>query len=151
MGFKLDRKPLEPYEIDMTPMIDMTFQLIAFFMILINFEAAEQDDRIKLPSSALAKPPEAPFETPITIQLTKDGRPVLGGELFADRNSIIPKLKNEVYVLESQNKAASSATVIIRAHKDCKTGDVQDLIKVCQGQGVGFEKFTLRATEETGY
>jgi len=151
MGFKLVRKDIEPYEIDMTPMIDMTFQLIAFFMILINFEAAEQDARVVLPSSVLAKPPEAPFDTPITIQLTKDGRPVLGGETFADRTSLIPKLKNEVYVLESQNKSPTSATIIIRAHKDCKTGDVQDLIKVCQGPGVGFEKFTLRANEEVGY
>jgi biopolymer transport protein ExbD len=151
MGLRLNKKPLEPYEIDMTPMIDMTFQLIAFFMILINFEAAEQDARVVLPSSALAKPPEAPFETPITIQMTKDGKPVLGGELFADRNSIIPKLKNEVYVLESQGKGAGSATVIIRAHKECKTGDIQDLIKVCQGPGVGFERFTLRANEDVGY
>ena len=29
----------------MTPMIDMTFQLIAFFMFVVNFSEAEQDDR----------------------------------------------------------------------------------------------------------
>lgn len=34
---------------DMTPMIDMTFQLIAFFMVLINFAEGDQDQRIKLP------------------------------------------------------------------------------------------------------
>ncbi|MDP6717396.1 MAG: biopolymer transporter ExbD, partial [Pirellulaceae bacterium] len=27
---------------DLTPMIDMTFQLIAFFMVLINFTQSEQ-------------------------------------------------------------------------------------------------------------
>ena len=32
-------------EFDMTPMIDMTFQLIAFFMVLINFDASDQDER----------------------------------------------------------------------------------------------------------
>ncbi|WP_425617966.1 ExbD/TolR family protein [Anatilimnocola sp. NA78] len=149
MGFRPKRVEIEPHELDMTPMIDMTFQLIAFFMILINFEAAEQDARVVLPSSALAKPPEAPFETPITVQMTKDGNPVLGAELYADRKALIPKLKNEVYVLQSQNSSAANATIIIRAHKDCKTGDVQDLIKVCQE--VGFEKFTLRANEDTGY
>ncbi|QDU25321.1 biopolymer transport protein ExbD [Anatilimnocola aggregata] len=149
MGFKLKRKEVEQYEIDMTPMIDMTFQLIAFFMILINFEAAEQDSRVVLPSSQLAKPPEAPFETPITIQMTKDGNPLLAAEVYADRKALIPKLKNEVYVLQTQNSSAANATIIIRAHKDCKTGDVQDLIKVCQE--VGFEKFTLRANEEIGY
>ena len=40
-------------EIDMTPMIDMTFQLITFFMVVKNFSEAEQDDRIQLP---LAEP-----------------------------------------------------------------------------------------------
>ena len=44
---------------DLTPMIDMTFQLIAFFMVLINFTEADQDERIKLPTSVLAKPATA--------------------------------------------------------------------------------------------
>ena len=34
---KLKARGAEFVEIDYTPMIDMTFQLIAFFMILINF------------------------------------------------------------------------------------------------------------------
>ena len=50
------------HEGDLTPMIDMTFQLIAFFMVLINFTQSEQDQRIQLPESTLAKPPEAPLE-----------------------------------------------------------------------------------------
>jgi len=45
-------------EADMTPMIDMTFQLIAFFMVLINFAEDNMDDRVKLPSSELAKVPK---------------------------------------------------------------------------------------------
>ena len=44
----------------MTPMIDMTFNLIAFFMLLINFSQSEQNDRVILPVSELAKPAEVP-------------------------------------------------------------------------------------------
>ena len=51
---------------DLTPMIDMTFQLIAFFMVLINFSQAEQNDKIELPLSELAKPPEGRLEHPVT-------------------------------------------------------------------------------------
>ena len=149
MAVRINKKPVELVEIDMTPMIDMTFQLISFFMILINFEAAEQDARVVLPSSVLAKPPEAPFETPITIQMTRDGKPIMGAEMFADRNALKPKLENEKYVIQSQGKSLGNATIIIRAHKDCKTGDVQDLIKVCQESQ--FERFTLRASEDVGY
>ena len=43
------------HEGDLTPMIDMTFQLIAFFMVLINFTQSEQNERVQLPLSELAK------------------------------------------------------------------------------------------------
>jgi biopolymer transport protein ExbD len=49
-------------------------------------------------------------------------------------------------LLEQRGESAASATVIIRGHRDAKTGIVQELIKVCQS--AGFEKFTLRAKEE---
>jgi len=136
-------------ELDYTPMIDMTFQLVAFFMILINFAEGEQDQRVQLPSSILAKPPQAPFETPITIQMVRSGQIVMSGQLYPNVDSIKPLLNNEKYVMESQGKSAGDATIIIRAHKDAKTGMVQEIIKVCQE--LGFEKFTLRAKSESGY
>ena len=43
-------------DIDMTPMIDVTFQLITFFIFTLNFSNAVQDDRVQLPLSQLAKP-----------------------------------------------------------------------------------------------
>jgi biopolymer transport protein ExbD len=146
---KVKGKGPEFVEIDYTPMIDMTFQLVAFFMILINFEASEQDERVQLPSSVLAKPPQSPFETPITIQMVRTGGILMGGQVYADADAIKPLLNNEKYVLETQQKDVKNATIIIRAHKDAKTGQVQEVIKVCQE--VGFEKFTLRAKSETGY
>ena len=146
---KINAKGPEFVEIDYTPMIDMTFQLIAFFMILINFAEGEQDQRVQLPASALAKPPEAAAETPITIQMVRDGKVIMGGELLPDVNSLKPYLNNEKYVLESKGELVKDANVIIRAHKDAKTGLVQQIIKLCQE--IGFEKFSLRAKSEQGY
>ena len=146
---KVQGKGPEQVELDYTPMIDMTFQLIAFFMILINFSDAETDERVQLPSSVLAKPPQAPFEEPITIQMMRTGQVVVAGQTYPDVSSIKPLLNNEKYVLDSKGKSASDATIIIRAHKDAKTGMVQEVIKVCQE--VGFEKFTLRAKSEQGF
>jgi biopolymer transport protein ExbD len=146
---KVKARGAEMVDLDYTPMIDMTFQLIAFFMILINFSEAEQDERVQLPSSALAKPPQAPLETPITIQMVRSGEIVMGGQLYPDATSIRPLLMNEKYVLESQDRSAADATIIVRAHRAAKTGQVQNIVKVCQE--VGFEKFTLRARSEVGY
>ena len=36
-------------EIDMTPMIDIVFQLITFFMVINNFDQNEADERVSLP------------------------------------------------------------------------------------------------------
>ena len=133
------------HEGDLTPMIDMTFQLIAFFMVLINFTDTEQDERIKLPSSELAKPPDAPFEIPITLQLTKEGQVVYSGQTW-EVEQMKQQLVGERQVLEYQKKSVQDATIIIRADATVKTGLVQKLIEVCQE--AKFEKFALRAKQE---
>ena len=134
---------------DLTPMIDMTFQLIAFFMVLINFSQTETDQRILLPDSVLAKPPDRPMEYPITIQLTRDGQVVYGGQLLASMNRLRPYLVNERSVLEGRDRPLSDATIIIRADRNAKAGVVQKLMQVCQEER--FEKFALRAREDVGY
>ncbi|MCA9225096.1 MAG: biopolymer transporter ExbD, partial [Planctomycetales bacterium] len=126
---------------------DMTFQLIAFFMVLINFNQSEQNEKIQLPESTLAKPPDAPLETPITLHLTKEGRVILGGQEVAIEG-IGPLLTTERNSIMLQNKPVSDATVIIRAHRDAQTGRVQNLIQECQKNK--FEKFALRAKEDVG-
>jgi biopolymer transport protein ExbD len=136
-------------EIDYTPMIDMTFQLIAFFMIVINFADGEQDQRVQLPSSTIAKPPPGPLQTPITIQMVRDGKLIMNGQLLSDVEAIRPFLNAEQYDLQTKKQNPKDATIIIRADKDAKTGLVQRIIKVCQE--IGFEKFILRAKSENGY
>jgi biopolymer transport protein ExbD len=133
------------YEGDLTPMIDMTFQLIAFFMVLINFTQAEQNEKIQLPGSELAKPPEGPLEFPITLHLTREANVIIGGQEIP-MAALRPFLVKEKQVLQSQNRAQTEATIVIRAHRDAQTGRVQDLIKRCQDSG--FEKFALRAKED---
>ncbi|HWB11316.1 MAG TPA: biopolymer transporter ExbD [Pirellulales bacterium] len=130
---------------DMTPMIDMTFQLIAFFMVLLNFAEGDQDARIKLPSSELAKPPDAALEAPLILQLTEQGNVLVIGDSVpvADMSRY---LRTEAELIKRQQKPVAEASVIIRADRGTKTGLVQELIKKCQEQG--FEKFALRARQE---
>jgi len=131
----------------MTPMIDMTFQLITFFMFVMNFSEAEQDDRIQLPLSQLAKPVEGAMETPITLQLTQDGSVIYAGELISVRD-IGGYLEREKAVMLDAGKEPNSATLIVRADGRAKTGEVQDIIRICQEKG--FERFVLRAQYDEG-
>jgi biopolymer transport protein ExbD len=132
---------------DLTPMIDMTFQLIAFFMVLINFTQSEQNERIQLPDSVLAKPPDVPLEHPITLHLTEEGTVIIGGEEIAI-TGLGPYLSREANVLRIRGKPLSDATIVIRGHRDAQTGRVQELIRECQRNN--FEKFALRAEEDVG-
>lgn len=146
MAFKAAKSDISA-ESDMTPMIDMTFQLIAFFMVLINFAEDQQDQEIKLPSSELAKPPEGPVESAITLQVTKDSKVIFSGEKVPIEN-MKPVLLREVQVLTREGKSAKQAHVIIRADGNVPTGKVQELIKLCQDRVIGFELFSLRAKQE---
>jgi len=129
-------------DIDMTPMIDMTFQLITFFVFTLNFSQAVQDDRVQLPLSQLAKPAEGAAEDPITLQLMNDGKVIYTGEPIA-LEDVGGYLENEKRVMISAGKEPSSATVIVRADGRSRTGDVQQMIRICQEKG--FERFVLRA------
>jgi len=116
-------------------------------MVALSFDDADRNERIKLPSSELAKPAEAPFELPITLQLTSLGTVLYGGEELALAN-VGSRLTVEKDVMERLGKKPGNATIIIRADGEAPTGKVQELIQACQERE--FEKFALRARQEEG-
>ncbi|MCC6493334.1 MAG: biopolymer transporter ExbD [Pirellulales bacterium] len=134
---------------DMTPMIDMTFQLIAFFMFTINFSDTEQDQRVTLPASELAKPPDAPYDHPLTVHLTKDGQYIYGGDAYGSLDELRSALLREKQIIDrfakTNNEKLSDVTIVIRADEDARTGQVQEIIKLCQE--LQFERFALRGKQ----
>lgn len=144
MLFRSKRTPISA-EPDLTPMIDMTFLLISFFTVLINFSQSEQNDRVTLPVSELAKPSDEALEFPIILHLTNSGTVILGGvegSIEAIRSQLAPELDE----LKLKKKTAKDANIVIRGHRSVAGGQVQDLINRCQQ--IGFEKFALRVKEE---
>lgn len=138
-------QPTEIKEGDSTSMIDMVFQLVAFFMVLINFNEADQNERIKLPGSELARPPDGAIPHAITLHVTRDGTVIYGGD-EVQPSQLKRFLQSELNVLEFQNKKPGDATVVIRGDSDAKTGKVQEVIQECQRNK--FDRFALRAKEE---
>jgi biopolymer transport protein ExbD len=147
MRIKGNRKPMA--EGDMTPMIDMVFQLIAFFMVLINFSEVEQDQRVNLPLSELAKPPEVAYEKPITLQMTEDEGIILnaGGADLLTIEELRIALKREAQIIRAagDDVRLSDVTVIVRADKNARTGKVQEMIEAAQD--AEFETFALRGQQ----
>jgi biopolymer transport protein ExbD len=139
------RRPAQAVELDMTPMIDMTFNLIAFFMLLINFSQAEQNDRVTLPISELAKPAEVPPEFQIVAHLTNADTVEIGGNIV-NVEALRSQLSPEISLLQISGKTPADAYVVLRGHETIPGGRVQDIIM--RFQDIGFERFALRAKED---
>jgi biopolymer transport protein ExbD len=153
---KIKKAATNVSEMDMTPMIDMTFQLVSFFMFAINFNSELINEQINLPVAEMARPVDKAKVEPLFLNVSRDGKLQLIGESFViqdpnDMAKINAYLKREATLIKlSMQKAGKSgaagleATVIIRGDERVPYGAVQDLIRACRE--AGFVKFSLRAT-----
>ena len=152
---KIDTRLAEP---DTTPLIDIVFQLLTFFMIAVNFENTKADERVKLPKDMLARPPLVRPEHELVLKFGYE-RDKAGERLksfpevfYNDRTIQVQQvsrdLDQERRVLESTfgKDVMKNVTVLVRADAEVPAGLVQELIKKCQE--AGFSKFSLRATSE---
>ncbi|MEZ6121858.1 MAG: biopolymer transporter ExbD [Planctomycetaceae bacterium] len=146
-------------EVDMTPMIDIVFQLIAFFMVITNFEQQQADERVTLPKDQLAKPPEVKRKDSFVINLgfekDKNGEVIdptpyvfFGDDRLTVEQSA-PRLKSEAQFYRTVGTDLADVTVEIRADAGVQSGLVQKLIQMCQEQGIEFQRFALKATQKS--
>lgn len=82
---KINRKSVEKVPIDMTPMIDVVFQLMAFFIMTFSVVVPEGDFTVKMPLKA------GPQETlvqhvPVTVRLEADSEGQLRRLKLGDRD-----------------------------------------------------------------
>ncbi len=139
-------------ESDLTPMLDMVFQLITFFMLVTSFKAASLDLSLKLPVVGSARPVETQGEESLLIlNVNKEGQLVV----YSLPQDIVPYLKAEAKMARLEAKRKSSnfkdtddlpSTVVVRADKDTPFGLLNLVIKTCQDNG--FRKFALKATDK---
>ena len=152
---KFRSPPMPSAEMDMTPMMDLTFQLISFFMMVTNFDQTQVDERVRLPTDSLAKPPEVRVEHQLVVNIgykrAKDGTRLdplpfvfLQGEELRI-NEYRPRLQQEARIYQAKAVNLNDVTIVVRADSDVPTGQVQEFIKM--SQDAKFEKFTLRAQQ----
>jgi len=130
---------------DLTPMIDMTFQLIAFFMIIMNFSKVDRAEEIDLPQSVMAIPPDSIPDYQIILNLNVDGSVKTAGAQYDSIGLLKSGLTREISAAQRDSVAVESIATIIRAHENAPTGLVQELIAKCQESKL--ENFILRVME----
>ena len=135
-------------EPNLTPILDMVFQLITFFMLVINFKAASVDLNLELPVIGSAMPSESDDTDVMVLNIDKDGRLRVYGEeknvdayVAQEAQLAFRKARAENPDLEPGGELPR--TVVIRADKATPFGRLNNVIRSCQSQG--FRKFQYRA------
>lgn len=125
-------------EVNMTPIIDMVFLLLIFFLVATKFADIERDVRIKPPSSINARPiTEVPSE--IVINVARNGQLLIAGQ--ARSLGEIDKL------LARATKDNAHQSVVIRGDREAILQHAVDVLDLSEKHGV---KHTYLTTTKVG-
>jgi len=148
-------------EPNLTPLLDVVFQLITFFMLVINFSNDNNDQRVRLPVASAASTGEAAKidDDKLVFNIDQDGNLLWNGEVL-DMERAIKEIRVQAQLVRSaanraKKKKADAAsdeslptTIVIRCDKDTHYSQLYRLITACQAQG--FRKFSLKAMNAEG-
>ncbi len=125
---------------DMTPMVDVAFLLLTFFMLTTQFRPPEEV-QISLPSS------HSDFKLPdanvMTLTIAKDGRVFLGldsergmGKLFGDENRLRAGIEVDLKVLPDLLIRARTSNpklrTVIKGDLNSEYGVAEDIMEILQ-------------------
>jgi len=114
--------------LNLTPLIDVVFQLLIFFFIAARFEQEDRELDVPLPDASEARPLTA-TPTELWININRDGRYYVEGQ-WLDSDALERALR-----LAATNNPLSQ-TVIIRADKRVAFDSVVQAVNLCKRAGV---------------
>jgi len=135
-------------EPNLTPMLDMVFQLITFFMLVINFKSASLDLSLKLPIIGSAQPVDTQgVEDMLVLNINSQGQLLVYGtvtplETFLAREARASRMKLPP-ADQKKPDVELPTNVIIRADKGVSFKEINRVFTECQARG--FRKFSLKA------
>lgn len=113
--------------VDMTPIIDMVFMLLIFFLVATTFHQAEREMQIALP--------EAQASTPISIALREmiinvnaEGGIILGGQTISPE-TLQSRIAEAV-------KANPEQKVTVRGDRRTAYASIVNVLDICKASGI---------------
>lgn len=137
------RKPLA---FNMTPMIDVVFLLIVFF--LVSSHLVKQEAQLPLPLPLAESGPTAvDDETPrVTVNVLANGRILLAGQTV-DRSELERRLRNQFQKFQHQNPQRDDLEVRIRSDRQVPYRRVEPLLLACARAGIWNVTFAVYRRE----
>jgi biopolymer transport protein ExbD len=122
--------------LNLTPMIDVVFLLIIFFMVGAKF-ADERDIKLHVPAVGQASPNQNLGERRV-INVMRDGRILLN-----DNEVTLTELTNQ---LQTERQHASQLSVAVRGDADGAFQNVASVLSACRAAGIGDMAISVRIT-----
>ena len=133
MALKLP--PPEAPSLNLTPMIDIVFLLIIFFMVGTKFTELERRLTLEVPQVQEAGP-MAPAPKARTVSVYRDGRIELDGEA-----TTLDELTRQ---LELATEQYAGTSVIVRGDGDSSFQTVAEVLAACRKAGISDLGITVR-------
>lgn len=136
-------------EPNLTPILDMVFQLITFFMLVINFKSASLDLSLRLPVVGSARPLDTKGQQDLLIlNIDKEGNLIVYGRTRDMDAYLAGEAQASLMAAQRTNPSLKfgdelPTTVVIRADQATAFHALYQVIKTAQE--VGFRKFALKA------
>ena len=119
------RKPQDNPQLDMTPMIDVVFELIIFFVVTIKSEDMFSRLNANRPAPSNGSPSES--DTTVTIQIGR-GRDANGAIVYNGREV---KRKELDANLHEVSRTSKKTPIIVRAASDSPHKALVDVLDIC--------------------
>ncbi|HEV8002314.1 MAG TPA: biopolymer transporter ExbD [Planctomycetaceae bacterium] len=134
---------------NLTPLLDMVFQLITFFMLVINFKDAALDQSLQLPVLGSARPLDTKGqEDLLVLNIDAEGRLKVYGVSRDVQPYIADEARQEEARLKSKGTPLKAGEelptmVVIRADRTTPFKLLNEIIKTCQKHN--YRRFALKA------
>lgn len=141
------RKKRKEDELDMTPMVDVTFLLLIFFMVTASFSLQKSLEMPRQQSDAASTNPQEPEEEPdlITVQIDEFGSFLV---LATDWERETPGKQNLIGALrEAKDGVSGAAKLAIEVHEQAKLKYLVD----CMDAGAICGYAELQVTQVDGF
>lgn len=113
--------------IDLTPVIDMVFLLLIFFLVATTFHQTEREMKIALPFASSTEPITTLLQE-LVINVDHEGRIYIGG-----RPVDAAQLRETVTAAVASNPEQK---VTVRGDRDTAYANVVSVLDICKGAGI---------------
>jgi biopolymer transport protein ExbD len=136
---------------NLTPILDMVFQLITFFMLVVTFKGVAVDASLSLPVLGSARPLDWQEDRePLMLNVNQHGDVLVGGTIVNVDDYLSQEARLQRVRRQAMGEPAEgilSLPVVIRADRNSTFEQVNHVMEACQREG--FRELALSALTRT--